>query len=284
MCVRFKADPHVVGPSESVMPTPVTLQRANELFRLVNSKLCCPAPAPAPCIPFAYPDDGCWGRAHEMCRLMIADGAEPEKIWIYGNLNVSTKNNPLCSVSWGWHVAPTLQVSEGATVQTHVIDPALFNEPVPLPTWKGVQGDPGAVLAPSDASAFYRTQSGSITNDPTYSQTNNVLDYYRNQLKLRVASEGPPPYFACVTNPAGTQWLGTIPGNATQHWFTWGWPASWHVVWNIVPLTPCVGSPQLSWSVQIERAGASQATHWITVRNESNDIVRFAGRYDVLST
>lgn len=43
---------------------PVSLQRANELFNLVNAQLCCPASAAAPCIPFLYPDDGCWGRAH----------------------------------------------------------------------------------------------------------------------------------------------------------------------------------------------------------------------------
>src|ERR1700682_3926741 len=108
------------------MPPPVSIQRAQQLSPLVRARLCCPASAPAPCIPFLYPDDGCWARAHEMCRLMIADGAQPEKVWIYGNLRVNSQNKPNCLVDWGWHVAPTLQVNTGGGIQTWVIDPSLF--------------------------------------------------------------------------------------------------------------------------------------------------------------
>lgn len=266
------------------MPTPVTIQRAEQLFRQVNAKLCCPASAPAPCIPFLYPDNGCWARAHEMCRLMIADGADPEKVWIFGSLNVSSRNKPSCTVNWAWHVAPTLQVQIGSGVQTYVIDPSLFDGPVPQATWKGIQGDPSAVLIPSAASVFYRNQSGSYsTTDPSYTQTNADLTTYRNALKIRSANHGPPPYFACMTKPPRTQWFGTIPGNATHRWYTWGWGAPWHVVWNIMPLTPCPGGPQLTWNVEVERASAGQCTHWITVTNHTSDPVRFEGRYDVLS-
>ena len=114
-------------------------------------------------------------------------------------------------------------------------------------------------------------------------QTNSVLANYRNALKLRSASHGPPPYFACMTKPPGTQWFGTIPGNATRTWYTWGWGASWHVVWTIMPLTPCPGGPQLDWNVRVERASAGHCTYWITVKNLTSDPVRFEGRYDVLS-
>ncbi len=127
------------------MPT-VTLQRAQQLFELVNAKVCCPASAPAPCIPFLYPDDGCWGRASEMCRLIIADGAQPRKVWIYGHLLVQTANNPACHVGWGWHVAPTLEVNTGVGTDTYVIDPSLFPGPVTKTMWKSVQGDPSATL------------------------------------------------------------------------------------------------------------------------------------------
>lgn len=34
-----------------------------------------PADDPVPCIPFMYPDNGCWARAHEMCRRMVIDPA-----------------------------------------------------------------------------------------------------------------------------------------------------------------------------------------------------------------
>ena len=79
------------------------------------------------------------------------------------------------------------------------------------------------------------------------------------------------------------QWLGTIGPNATHRWFTFGWGAQWHVVWTVMPLTPCPGGAQLSWSVAVERASASQCTYWITVRNLTSSPVQFEGRYDVLS-
>lgn len=263
------------------MPPSVSLNRVRQLFALCNGRICCPCSAPAPCITFLYPDDGCWGRAHEMCRLMIADGAQPEKVWIEGNLNVSSHNKPNCLVQWGWHVAPTLQVDIGGSPQTYVIDPSLFNEPVPLATWKGVQGDPGATLTPSSADIFYYWTGAT---DPTYSQTNLVLTNHRNKLKLRsVGPDGPPPYPNCMVKPGGTQWFGLIEGNQTQLWFTWGWPAHRHVLWNIMPLTPCPGGAQLTWDVAVERANATQATYWITVTNLTADRVRFAGRYNFLS-
>jgi hypothetical protein len=267
------------------MPPTVTLQRARQLYNLVNARICCPASASAPCIPFLYPDDGCWGRAHEMCRLMIADGAQPEKVWIYGSLSVPSRNKPSCTVYWGWHVAPTLQVSAGAGSQTYVVDPSLFPEPVPQATWVGAQGDPLASVEPSDASAFYRTQGGGyVKTDPAYTDTATVLTNYRNLLKLRSASaDGPPPYTACFAKPPGVQWLGMIPGGVTWRWFTWGWNPARHVVWTLMPLTPCPGGPQLSWRVQVERASATQCTYWITVRNLTADPVKFEGRYDILS-
>jgi hypothetical protein len=66
---------------------------------------CNPLTIPPPCIPFMFPDDGCWGRAHEMCRLMIAVGEQPNKIWIQGNLNVATRTTRTvpCTGAGTWH-------------------------------------------------------------------------------------------------------------------------------------------------------------------------------------
>lgn len=180
----------------------VSARRAKELFDMVASTTCAPLTVPPPCIPFLYPDDGCWGRAHEMCRLMIQAGASPRKVWIYGWLQTPTRNHPNCMVYWGWHVAPTLCVRRRLFWffwwrQEQVIDPSLFNAPVSKATWKGVQGDPSATLAGSAASAFYRTSGGSITTDPTYAGTNAVLADYRAALKARALSIGAPPYANC---------------------------------------------------------------------------------------
>ena len=267
------------------MPPAVTPQRAEQLFDLVNARVCCPASASAPCIPFHFPDDGCWGRAHEMCRLMIADGAQPEKVWIYGNLNVNSQNKPDCLVRWSWHVAPTLQVAAASGLQTWVIDPSLFPGPVPQATWVSVQGDPNAVVEASSVDIFTRTRGGGSTQtDPTYAQTNSVLTKHRDLLKLRSAEPaGPPPYFACMTRPPRVQWFDVLGPNQTRRWFTAGWNAASQVLWTIMPLTPCPGAPQLTCKVQVERANTTQCTYWITVTNLTSDPVKFEGRFDVLS-
>ncbi len=182
----------------------VSPKRAQALFDLVSAQTCNPVTVPPPCIPFLYPDDGCWGRAHEMCRLMIAAGAHPDKVWIYRSpghlLHVNTRNNPFCFVEWTWHVAPTLCVRKGifGPFEKEVIDPALFATPVSKATWKSVQGDAGASLVDTTADVFWRGVNGSQTYDPTYSQTNSVLSTYRQSLKLRSLSpSGPPPYANC---------------------------------------------------------------------------------------
>ena len=173
--------------------------RGQQIFDAMNATSCDPLTVPVPCIPFLYPDDGCWGRAHEMCRLMISMGLTPKKVWIRGSLQVSTRNNPNCNVWWGWHVAPTLCLRGPGIFQTRemVIDPSLFTEPVSKSTWKGVQGDPNATLTDSAASIFYLSASGSSSTDPTYVQTNQVLARYRLYLQNRANQLGPPPYANC---------------------------------------------------------------------------------------
>ena len=192
------------SPSVPISPfaaSVVTIQKANELFKLVNSTTCSPIKGTAPCIPFLYPDDGCWGRAHEMCRLLLKTGVVPQKVWIYGNLRVATKNNPLCEVRWGWHVAPTLRVHSGSGSKIHVIDPSCFTRPVTQTQWVNIQGDPSPMIVVSDVSVFHRSRNGNIIyDDNSYTQTKRVLDTYRNYLKLRsVSSSGPPPYSHCIT-------------------------------------------------------------------------------------
>jgi len=263
----------------------VSLAQAQRMFDLMNNRVCCPAGASSPCITFGYPDDGCWGRAHEMWRLMALEGVRADKVWIYGGLRVATRNHPSCEVRWGWHVAPTLQVDlGGGRSGTYVIDPSLFPGPVPRATWAGVQGDPAALLVPSAGSVFHRSRSGVVTLDPSYSETNMVLNRYRNDLRLRATgSNGPPPYLSCIPAEPGVQFRGAVPAGATHTWFTFGWPANWHVLWTVMPLTTCPGAPALRWRTRVERASTTAATYWIAVTNTSSAAVRFEARYQVLS-
>lgn len=174
----------------------VSAEKAEEMFNLVSATTCNPLTVPPPCIPFLYPDDGCWARAHEMCRLMIAAGVSPRKVWIDGHLYVNTRNNPACYVRWGWHVAPTLCVRRRfCRFQTMVIDPSLFTTPISKATWKGVQGDPSATLTDTDASVYWRNY---IPTDPAYVDTNYRLQIYRLKLQNRsLQPAGPPPYAYC---------------------------------------------------------------------------------------
>jgi hypothetical protein len=111
-----------------------------------------------------------------------------------------------------------------------------------------------------------------------------VLTTYRNALRVRaVSAAGPPPYANCIPGRSGLQFVGVIPGGATQRWFTFNWPAAWHVVWTVMPLTTCSGAPQLTWRTEVERASATNVTYWIVVTNLSSSAVRFEGRYDILS-
>jgi hypothetical protein len=72
----------------------VSPHRAQELFDLLSARTCDPLTVPPPCIPFLYPDDGCWARAHEMCRLLLAEGVWPRKVWIDGNLHTAHQKQP----------------------------------------------------------------------------------------------------------------------------------------------------------------------------------------------
>jgi Glutaminase len=168
--------------------------RAHDIFASMAATSCLPLTVPVPCIPFLYPDDGCWARAHEMSRLMLAMGAGPGKVWIYGNLNVNTRNNPSCSVGWWYHVAPTICVrSWFPLTRRMVVDPSLFADLVSEATWKGVQGDASANLV--DTSWTQYGPGGGT--DPTFSDTATQLAYYRLQLQSRSIQVGPPPYANC---------------------------------------------------------------------------------------
>jgi hypothetical protein len=91
------------------------------------------------------------------------------------------------------------------------------------------------------------------------------------------------PVDGWMTQPVcGVQWTGSLGPNQTQRWFTFNWPATWHVIWTVMP-TSFSGVPQLGWKVQVERASAEFATYWITVTNLTAATVTFEGRYCILS-
>jgi hypothetical protein len=85
-------------------------------------------------VSWLYPIDGCWIRA-----AIVGHWAErekfstPSRLFIFGNLNVSTTNAPSGSVSWWYHVAPALRDSSGTLL---VLDPAINpDKPMEAEDW-----------------------------------------------------------------------------------------------------------------------------------------------------
>jgi hypothetical protein len=182
----------------------VTAGRAKELFELVQGKTCDAIAPHAPCIPFLYPDDGCWARAHEMCRLIEEAGDLAAKIWNYAPdghlLETPTANNPACGVSWSFHVAPVIRVMNGGSPAVRVIDPALFDEPVSVRKWTGVQRSARATHVFTDQSVFDQPPPDrDVEEDRSFRKTRHDLAYYRLLLKSRARLDAPPPFKHCLT-------------------------------------------------------------------------------------
>jgi len=92
------------------------------------------------------------------------------------------------------------------------------------------------------------------------------------------------PVDGWMTTPiCGVQWTGSLAANQTQRWFTFNWPATWHMIWTVMPTSFAPGAPQITWKVQVERASAEFVTYWITVTNLTAAPVTFEGRYCILS-
>ncbi len=147
-----------------------------------------------PHIPFQYPLNGCWARAHEMVRLIERYfDRKPEqvvaKIWNFGTLIVKTDNNPLCIVDWTYHVAPVVRVDE----ELMVIDPSLFEQPVTVDDWRYKQSDL------SRTPVFTSQQAYILNNDNLFvgereGETEKDLRSLMGDLIAQVLCKGPLPY------------------------------------------------------------------------------------------
>ena len=92
------------------------------------------------------------------------------------------------------------------------------------------------------------------------------------------------PVDGWMSTPAlGTQFTGSLGPGASGRWFTFNWPATWHMVWTVMPTTVQSGAPQVTWKVQVERATAEYCTYWINVTNLTAKPISFEGRYAILS-
>jgi hypothetical protein len=92
------------------------------------------------------------------------------------------------------------------------------------------------------------------------------------------------PHLPQASGPTrGVQFTGTLAANETRRWFTYDWPACWHVVWTVAPRTPVTTVPAVQWRVQIERASRERLTYWIVVTNLTGSALEIEGRYEVFA-
>jgi serine protease AprX len=80
----------------------------------------------------------------------------------------------------------------------------------------------------------------------------------------------------------GVQWRGTVGAHCTVRWYTVDWPATWHVLWTVVPLTVGAGQAQIRWTVEVARTSGQACTYWIGVTNLTGSDVEVEGRYAYL--
>lgn len=137
------------------------------------------------CIPFQYVVDGCYARAHKMRQIMIKGYKyDCEKVFSYegstGSLAVDAGD---CCVEWWYHVAPlvTLQTAHGT--KKFVIDPSLFDQPVPIDVWTSVQEN--HTCNSSADFGYYEITPGYVYTpgggrDDNYAATNQTLRLYAN--------------------------------------------------------------------------------------------------------
>jgi BNR/Asp-box repeat len=81
----------------------------------------------------------------------------------------------------------------------------------------------------------------------------------------------------------GVQFRGRIGAHQKQRWFTFNWPACWHVAWTVVPINPRLGAPQVRWRVQVERASSGYITYWISITNLTDAAAEVEARYAIFA-
>lgn len=176
----------------SVIPNLATL---NSLFAQIKNQSCGTSTASSPCITFRYPVDGCYARAQKMRQILINNGYDCEKQFVYGNLRASTGT---CCVGWSYHVAILVSFKNAAGVtEKRIIDPSLFaSGPVTDTAWRNacINTSCGSASVSSYANTagnvYYRSPGGSLMYDNNYINTNCVLTTFSS---LSGCSPSPAP-------------------------------------------------------------------------------------------
>jgi photosystem II stability/assembly factor-like uncharacterized protein len=163
--------------------------------------------------------------------------------------------------------------------------------PLPMTTVEIDNWNTNRIWVAADLGVYQSLDGGASWTDFSASLPNCFIGdllFHPNARVLRAGTRNRGvweiPVDGWMTAPiCGTQWTGSLNPNQTQRWFTWGWPATWHMIWTVMPTTPFTDGAEITWTVAVERASSESVTYWITVQNLTNVPVTFEGRYAILS-
>ena len=125
----------------------ISPEQAGEIFSALAHANLMTTEGEAP-IPFHYPPDGCYARAHRMEEMLTEMGYGSQKVFVLKGKRPLVAETQYASdqeghqVTWAWHVAPLVKVRdpERGLVET-VLDPSLYERPISLTEWEGLMGD-----------------------------------------------------------------------------------------------------------------------------------------------
>jgi hypothetical protein len=162
--------------------------------------------------------------------------------------------------------------------------------PLPINAVEVHAGNANRVWVAADKGVYESTDGGASWSSMSAGLPNCIiadLAYHPHARVLRAGTRNRGVWEYDVdrveTPICRVQWNGSLGPNETKRWFTFRWPATWHVLWTVMPTSVRPGAPQLWWDVQVERADAEYVTYWITVRNLTAVTATFEGRYAILS-
>lgn len=125
-------------------------------------------------IPHGYLVDGAHARAHKMVRILDDKDITAAKAWILGDLYLDSKF--FGEVGLVFHVAPVVYVRTGGGAPVLcVLDPSLFDRPVPNATWRA------KLLAKPKAKVQRAYFTSRFAYDPD-DRTKALADYELNAL------------------------------------------------------------------------------------------------------
>lgn len=84
-------------------------------------------------IPFRYPDDGCYARAHKVAMILDEIDVVSVKSFLVGNLQFITPDSPTGMVEWWYHVAAAVHIK--SFNELYVIDPTASETPLSKMEW-----------------------------------------------------------------------------------------------------------------------------------------------------